>query len=133
MLQKEMFYVSFMPCRMSFQTIGEGESSSRECSTSRWTIVFTSSEWLWIFSWNFPAVTEIPYETFDTLKIFIWSKHLVKIFHIRSFSGPYFPAFRLNTKRYEGSLQMRESTDQKNSEHGHFSRSEMCIYKFLFL
>ena len=38
------------------------------------------------------------------------SKHCVKSIHIWSFSGPYFPAFGLNT-------------DQKNSEYGHFSRS----------
>ena len=39
---------------------------------------------------------------------------------IRSFSGPYFPAFGLNTERYG----MRENTDQKNSDYGHFSRSD---------
>ena len=38
-------------------------------------------------------------------------KHCVKNVHIRSFSGPHFPAFRLNT-------------DLKNSKYGHFSRSE---------
>ena len=36
--------------------------------------------------------------------------YCVKSVLIRSFSGPYFPAFGLNT-------------DQKNSEYGHFSRS----------
>ena len=39
--------------------------------------------------------------------------HCVKSVRIRSFSGPYFFAFR-----------MRENTDQKNSEYGHFSRSD---------
>ena len=34
----------------------------------------------------------------------------MKRVHIRSFSGPYFPAFGLNTEK-------------KNSEYGHFSRS----------
>ena len=34
-------------------------------------------------------------------------KHYVKSVRIRSYSGPYFPAFRLNTKRYEISVQMR--------------------------
>ena len=42
----------------------------------------------------------------DDLKAYI---HYVK--RIRSFSGPYFLAFGLNT-------------DQKNSEYGHFSRSD---------
>ena len=40
---------------------------------------------------------------------------------IWSFSGSYFPAFGLNTEKYGVSL--REDTDQKNSECGHFSRS----------
>ena len=44
--------------------------------------------------------------------------HCVKIVRIRSFSGPYFPAFWLNT------VQMRENTEQKNSEYRHFLRSD---------
>ena len=47
--------------------------------------------------------------------------HCVKSVRIRSFSGPHFPAFGLNTERY--SVHMRENTYQKNSEYGHFSRS----------
>ena len=52
----------------------------------------------------------------------------MKSVRIRSFSGPYFPSFGLNTERYSVSLrislvQMLENTDQKNSEYGHFSRS----------
>ena len=38
--------------------------------------------------------------------------------HIRSYSGPQFPAFGLNT------VQMRKNADQNNSEYGHFSRNE---------
>ena len=36
------------------------------------------------------------------IKIFqcVWSKHCVKSVQIRSFSGPYFPAFGLNTETY---------------------------------
>ena len=41
--------------------------------------------------------------------------HCIKIVRIRSFLGPYFPAFGLNT-------------DQKNFEYGHFSRS---VYVFI--
>ena len=58
---------------------------------------------------------------------FIFSAiHCVKRVHIRSFSGPLFPAFGLNTERYEVSVysvRIRENTDQKNSKYGHFSRS----------
>ena len=39
------------------------------------------------------------------------SSHCVKSVRIRSYSGPFFPTFGLNT-------------DQINSEYGHFSRSE---------
>ena len=49
--------------------------------------------------------------------------HCVKIVRIRSISGRYFPAFRMNTDRYSicpYSVQIRENTDQKNSEYGHF-------------
>ena len=46
-----------------------------------------------------------------------WTAHCVKCVHIRSFSGPYFPAFGLHTKRYEVSLpysvQMQEYTTRK--------------------
>ena len=41
--------------------------------------------------------------------------HCVKSVRIRSFSGPYIPAFELNT-------------DQKNSEYEHFSRSEYFLH-----
>ena len=57
--------------------------------------------------------------------------HCVKSVHIRSFSGPSLAAFRLNTERYEKrsispcSVQMREDTDQENSEHRHFSCSNI--------
>ena len=41
---------------------------------------------------------------------------------IQSYSGPYFPAFGLNTER-EGvtpnSVQMRDNTDQIDFEYGH--------------
>ena len=53
--------------------------------------------------------------------------HCVKSYHIRSFSGPYLPAFGLNAGKYGPEklrIWMRENTDQKNSEYGHFSRSD---------
>ena len=54
-------------------------------------------------------------------------QHCVKSVHIRSYSGPHFPAFGLNTVR------MQEKADQNNSEYGHFLRSadQMCTTKFL--
>ena len=51
--------------------------------------------------------------------LYLSSSHCVKSVHIRSFSGPYFPAFGLNT-------------DQKNSEYGHFSHIVFyLVYKHL--
>ena len=43
----------------------------------------------------------------------------VKSVHVRSFSGPY-------------SVRMWEDTDQKNSEYGHFSRSEFPLHTAKF-
>ena len=48
--------------------------------------------------------------------------HCVKSIRIWSYSGPYHPAFGLNTERYV-SLLIRENTDQNNSKYRHFSRS----------
>ena len=42
------------------------------------------------------------------------SFHCVKSVQIRNFSGPYFPAFGLNTERFSPySVRMRVNTDQK--------------------
>ena len=47
------------------------------------------------------------------------------------FSGPYFPAFRLNTERYFVSLRIQSECGKirtrKNSISGHFSRSDDII------
>ena len=60
--------------------------------------------------------------------MFAYKKHCVKSVRIRSFSGPHFPAFGLNKEEIlrisPYSVRIRENTDQKNSEYGHFSRSE---------
>ena len=52
--------------------------------------------------------------------------HYVKCVQIRSFFGPYFPVFGLNTEIYYVNLrvQMGENTDRKNSVFGQFLRSE---------
>ena len=55
---------------------------------------------------------------------------MVKSVRIRSYSGPRFPAFGLNTERYSqseyGKMRIRKNTNQKNSEYGHFSGSAFC-------
>ena len=61
--------------------------------------------------------------------------HCVKSVRIRSFPGPYFPAFGLNMERYEVSppysFRIRENTDKKNSKYGHFSWSVIQYVMFL--
>ena len=49
-------------------------------------------------------------------------KPLCKYIRIRTFSGPYFPAFRLDTVIYRPphSFRMQENTDQKTSNMGTF-------------
>ena len=39
--------------------------------------------------------------------IYIFFVHCVKSVRIRSYSGPYFPAFELNTERYSVSLRIQ--------------------------
>ena len=48
--------------------------------------------------------------------------HCVKSVRIRSYSGPYFPAFGQNTERY-----------QNNSEYGHFLRSHVQLFTLVNL
>ena len=55
-------------------------------------------------------------------------KYCVKSVRIRSYAGLYFPAFGLNTERYEYSVRMRKNADQNNSEYGYFSHSDGMLY-----
>ena len=52
--------------------------------------------------------------------LYFHSKHSVKSVGIRSYSGPHFAAFKLNTGN---SIKMQINADQNNYEYGHFSRS----------
>ena len=45
----------------------------------------------------------------------------VKSVRIRSYSGPHFPAFRLNNISLRIQSECGESADPKNSRYGHFS------------
>ena len=62
----------------------------------------------------------------------LWKRcnvHCVKSVQIRSFSGPYFPAFGLNTEGVSPSIQSecRKISTRKNSVFGHFSRSGSSV------
>ena len=57
--------------------------------------------------------------------------HCVKSVHIRGYSGPHFPAFRLNTEILRispYSVRMWENTDQNNCEYGPFLRGGCLFY-----
>ena len=62
------------------------------------------------------------------------TQHCVKCVQIRSFSGLYFPAFGLNTERYEISFRIHSECGKirtrKNSVFGHFSRS--AVYHLIY-
>ena len=81
---------------------------------------------------------EVPSEVFFLNELRF--RHCVKSVRIRSYSGPYFPGFGLNTERYKVSqrsispysVRMWENTDQNNSEYEHFSRSVSCCAKSCF-
>ena len=74
-------------------------------SYSKWTKIFPSDK---IFFDFFTCTCSLKYFQFVQTQ---WNDNYSD--RIRSFSGPYFPAFELNT-------------DQKNSEYGHFSR-RVCL------
>ena len=61
-------------------------------------------------------------------KPYTYKKHSVKSVRIRSYFGPYFPAFELNTDRYSDRSIFRPYAGkyQHNSEYGHFSCTEGC-------
>ena len=66
-------------------------------------------------------------ENTNNCKTFIITYTAWKVSKCEFFSGPYFPAFGLNTKRHgvsPYSVQMRENTEQKNSVFRHFLRSD---------
>ena len=104
---------------------------STKPKSSKW-IICTFSYMLDVARVNASTVTLLinglsrkPY-AIDSFK-FIWEflmlwldRHCVKSFYIRNFSGPYFPAFGLNTPYLSVLIRMQENMDQKNSECGHF-------------
>ena len=57
-----------------------------------------------------------------------FNKHCVKSVQIRSFSGPYFPAFGMNPEIYSVNHCIHSKCEKvwtrKNSVFGHFSRSD---------
>ena len=67
---------------------------------------------MWVMSLIL-AISEMPI-------ISVICSHCVKSVRNRSFSGPHFLAFGLNTERYSVSWQ---NTNQKNSEYGRFLNS----------
>ena len=55
-------------------------------------------------------------EVFNVYRISLIIYSLCKSLHIRSYSGPHFSAFGLDTY----SVRMRENADQNNAEYRHF-------------
>ena len=53
------------------------------------------------------AYLMLPKDLFQTMLIWCYEKHCVKSVHIRSYSGPHFPAFGLNTERCGVSLRIQ--------------------------
>ena len=63
--------------------------------------------------------------------------HYVKSVQIRSFFGPYFPAFELNTDRYEVSLRIQSKCEtmrtRQSSVFGQISHNDSDSDLFTFL
>ena len=60
------------------------------------------------------------------IAIMLTYKRSMKSVPTRSYSGPHFPAFELNTEK-NGLVGMWENADQNNSEYGHLLRSEKVL------
>ena len=60
--------------------------------------------------------------------------YCVKSVRIRSYSGPYFPAFELNMERYSVSLRIKSESEKvrtrKNYLFGYFSRSDCSVLEY---
>ena len=72
------------------------------------------------FSKIFNIIIQIRELIKDKVKIF-YLLYYTKSGRIRSYFGPHFPAFGLNTLY---SVRMRENVDQNNSKYGQFPRSD---------
>ena len=90
------------------------------------------------FPFSFHKITDVKF--IGNVSIFLngayW--HFVKSVCIRSFSGPYFPAFGLNTERYGECLSIQSKCGKiqtiNNSEYGHFSLSVgICLISEFYL
>ena len=77
-------------------------------------LVSSVSDFFQISLFNHIEIVFVEYKVFYLI---ILNTHFVTSVRIRSFSSPYFPAFRLNT-------------DQKNTEYGHFSCRDRWWYYF---
>ena len=147
-----MFTIEYLLLRMN--KIKNGSTTGRGNCFTFW---FAYKTHLLNKSDNFPLGVEVfpeDSEYSDPLTLLVYTKQLKETLedigkniwsHIyfntawklsQSFSGPFFPAFGLNTERYGVSLpsispysvQMREKTDQKIFEYGHFSRTSSTDY-----
>ena len=85
----------------------------------------------WNFISNFSYIIVLVVNTLFIKVLYYINKHCVKSVRIRSFSGPYFPAFGLNGEILRispCSAQMRESADQKKTPYlDTFHAVESCL------
>ena len=96
--------------------------------------------WMNVFCWQviWNIFTNIDHNPTSFLFLSIL-KHCVKSVQNGVYSGPYFPAFGLNTKIYAVNLRIQSKCGKirtrKNSVFGHFSRSEMIrkIHQLTFV
>ena len=73
------------------------------------------------FIWgSFELCSKRTHETKHKFGCYTDTSNSVKCVRIRSYSGPHFPTFKLN-------IEMRENTDQNNSEYGHFPRGVVTV------
>ena len=110
------------------------------CNTSKeysvdWFIFLFFTFNIFIFTFNIfiSRLTSIFLFFIFTLTVFIVS-HCVKSVQMRSFSGPYFPAFGLNTEKYFHILLISKQLKNKvNFLHFSCSRRILSLNYLLFM
>ena len=103
-----------------------------------WIIIFMKSITLYFillitYSWSISCVQD---DMFDISQKSLTIYHCVKRVRIRSYSGSYFSRIRTEYGELRSistyAIQMRENTNQNNSEYGHFLRS-VCNFWHKYL
>ena len=125
------FYVAFQVCcyllglTKSISMLLQGSNMERCCAYEMVTNAQAAYE-------DVQIILRMSFIIFTQRQVALQKGHSAKSVGIRSYSGPYFPAFGLNTERYFVSLRIqsewRKIRTRKSSVFGQFSCSVVLHY-----